>query len=128
MVVRNELADPSLIIARLKREVADLKSEIVLLKGGEGKDSLDQGDIERCRREVNNFIESSDPSATIIMADKLLINQCFYEMKHMYREMAKKGGGGGGAPAIEMGPNNGNVASPQVESLQSEIQRMQMLI
>jgi kinesin family protein 6/9 len=31
---KNETADPGVIIARLKKEVSDLKSEIALIKGG----------------------------------------------------------------------------------------------
>lgn len=55
---RNEQVDPSLIIVRLKKEVAELKAEIALLKGGEVKDNLTSEDIDRCNKLVEDFIES----------------------------------------------------------------------
>jgi kinesin family member 6/9 len=57
-VSRNEQVDPSLIIVRLKKEVAELKAEIALLKGGEVKDNLTSEDIDRCNKLVEDFIES----------------------------------------------------------------------
>lgn len=59
LVSRNEQADPSVIIARLKREVAELKAELVMLKGGEGvKESLTAEDIDRCNKMVEDFVEA----------------------------------------------------------------------
>lgn len=37
-IQRNETVDPAVIIARLKRENAELRAELALLKGGEVKD------------------------------------------------------------------------------------------
>ena len=48
--------DPGLIIQRLKKEVAELKAEISLLKGGESKDNLNSEDIDRCNKLVEDFI------------------------------------------------------------------------
>ena len=53
---RNETVDPGIIIARLKKENAQLKAEIALLKGEEAKDELDKYDIEDCHKLVNNYI------------------------------------------------------------------------
>jgi kinesin family member 6/9 len=62
LVSRNEQADPSVIIARLKREVAELKAELLMLKGGEGvKESLTAEDLDRCNKMVEDFVEAQDP-------------------------------------------------------------------
>lgn len=55
-VTRNEQVDPGLIIQRLKKEVAELKAEISLLKGGESKENLTAEDIDRCNKLVEDFI------------------------------------------------------------------------
>lgn len=95
LVSRNEQVDPGVIIARLKKEVAELKAEISLLKGGEQlKENLSAEDIERCNKMVEEFIDSADPSKTLVLADRLLINQCFYHFKHLYKDIQKKKGGG----------------------------------
>jgi hypothetical protein len=58
-----------------------------LLKGENVKESLTSEDVERCNKMVEEFIETSDPSKNIILADRLLINQCFYHFKHLFRDM-----------------------------------------
>lgn len=55
-VDRNESVDPLVIIARLKRENAQLKAEIALLKGGEDKEELDKWEIEECQKAVNTYL------------------------------------------------------------------------
>ena len=87
LVSRNEQVDPGVIIQRLKKEVAELKAEISLLKGENVKESLTSEDVERCNKMVEEFIESTDPSKNIILADRLLINQCFYHFKHIFKDM-----------------------------------------
>eukprot|EP01022_Parablepharisma_sp_SALTPOND_P021086 TRINITY_DN401_c1_g1_i1.p1 TRINITY_DN401_c1_g1~~TRINITY_DN401_c1_g1_i1.p1 ORF type:complete len:486 (-),score=56.88 TRINITY_DN401_c1_g1_i1:79-1536(-) len=115
---KNEVADPAIVIERLKKENAELKSEIALLKGGSHKEHLDPEDIDKCNKMVEEFITNRDPSATIILPDKLQINQCFYHFKHMYLDLQKRGGGGKSeAPPVE---NSGELAD--------EIQRLRMLV
>lgn len=45
---------------------------------------------------VEEFIDTTDPSKTLILSDRLMINQCFYHFKHLFKDMAKKKGGAGG--------------------------------
>ena len=71
---KNEQVDAGVIIARLKKEVSDLKAELSLLKGVEQRDNLTAEDIERCNVMVNNFIKSDDPSQTLVLPDRLMIN------------------------------------------------------
>lgn len=42
---------------------------------------------------VNNFIKSEDPSATLVLPDRLMINHCFYYFRTLYHNAAKKQGG-----------------------------------
>jgi kinesin family protein 6/9 len=143
LVSRNEQVDPGVIIQRLKREVQELKAELALLRGGEAvREALNSEDIDRCNKMVEDFIGASDPSKNIILADRLMINQCFYHFKHLYTNLQKKKGGasGGGAPAVGYsGPNFGNaeMKSPQKEApadgkeikeMQGEMQRLQLLV
>ncbi|CDW78814.1 UNKNOWN [Stylonychia lemnae] len=133
MISRNEQVDPGVIISRLKKEVQELKAEIALLKGEDVKENLTSEDIERCNKMVQEFIDSSDPSSTIVLADRLMINQCFYHFKHIFRDMQKKKGGAGPAgfsSAPEKTSGGGPVKddSMEVKKSQEEIQRLQILV
>lgn len=131
-LVRNEQVDPGVIISRLKKEVAELKAEIAILKGGEQKEHLTAEDIERCNLLVKEFIQT-DEHKTMVMPDRLMINQCFYHFKSLYKNLEKKAGGGGALKENMI--TNGNVedspakvitkADPQQEQ---EIQRLNMLV
>eukprot|EP00356_Strombidium_inclinatum_P005761 CAMPEP_0170498400 /NCGR_PEP_ID=MMETSP0208-20121228/27725_1 /TAXON_ID=197538 /ORGANISM="Strombidium inclinatum, Strain S3" /LENGTH=171 /DNA_ID=CAMNT_0010775561 /DNA_START=838 /DNA_END=1353 /DNA_ORIENTATION=+ len=94
-VSRNERVDPGVIISRLKKEVAELKAELAMAKGGEQKDSLTTEDIERCNLMVKNFIDTNDPGQTLVMPDRLMINHCFYQFKSLYKNLEKRKGGPG---------------------------------
>ena len=82
------------------------------------KESLTAEDIDRCNKMVEEFLDSNDPMKQMgVVADRLMINQCFYHFKHLYKDIFKKNKGGGGAKAIEngySGPNFGN--APMVTS------------
>jgi kinesin family protein 6/9 len=74
VITRNEQADPGVVISRLKKEVQELKAEIALLKGENVKENLTAEDMDRCNKQVEEFIESNDPSKTLVLPDRLLIN------------------------------------------------------
>ena len=90
---RNESVDPGVIISRLKKEVIELKAEIAMLKGGSQKDHLTGEDVDRCNKMVEDFIRTDDPSQTLVLPDRLLINQCFYHFRSMYKQIEKNKGG-----------------------------------
>ena len=89
-VQRNESVDPSIIIERLKRENALLKAELQMVKGESTKDTLENYEIEDCKNKVNEFIESTDPSAVMILNDRLKINECFYYFKHLLKNQQNR--------------------------------------
>ena len=89
---RNEQVDPSLIIQRLKQEVAELKAEIGMLKGnGSERDHLTTEEIEECKRITQEYVNERDPSVRMVVSDMLTIRECFVQMKNMIVS-AKKGG------------------------------------
>ena len=94
-VERNERVDPGVIISRLKKEVSELKAELAMARGEEQKDHLSAEDIERCNLMVKDFIDTSDPSKTLVLPDRLMINQCFYHFKSLFKNMERKKGGPG---------------------------------
>ena len=106
-----------------------------MLKGGENvRDNLNSEDIDRCNKMVEEFIDTSDPTRNLVLADRLMINQCFYHFKHLYKDMNKKKGGGAGFS----GPNFGNASQSKTtkediisagsKNMQDECQRLQLLV
>ena len=87
-IERNETVDPGIIIARLKKENAQLKAELALMKGGDVKEELDKYEIEDCHKMVEEYIKDEDPLAAIILTDRLKINECF----SYFKELMRKGG------------------------------------
>lgn len=83
---KNERVDPGVIIQRLKKEVAELKAELAMAKGGEQKEHLTGEDIERCNLMVKDFIDTNEHK-TLVLPDRLMINQCFYHFKTLYMQM-----------------------------------------
>jgi len=46
-----------------------------MLKGGENvRDNLNSEDIDRCNKMVEEFIDTSDPTRNLVLADRLMIN------------------------------------------------------
>lgn len=67
-VVKNEAVDPALVIERLKRENAELKAEIAMLKGGQVKENLNEIEIEECKSMVQEYIKSREPGVNLILS------------------------------------------------------------
>ena len=91
---KNERVDAGVIISRLKKEVSDLKAELALVKGDGMKEHLTSEDIERCNAMVNNFIKSDDAGSSLVLPDRLMIDQCFYYFRNLYKQLNSKKGGG----------------------------------
>ncbi|CAG9334654.1 unnamed protein product [Blepharisma stoltei] len=117
---KNEQLDPSLIIQRLKSEVAELKAEIKLLKGGEdGRDHLSADELEECRKMVEEYAENRDPYAKLVLSDMLKINECFLHLKRLYNQLKSQGGStkGGNYKQIDQ------VSNEEVERLRLLVQQ-----
>jgi kinesin family protein 6/9 len=125
---KNEQVDAGVVIVKLKKEVKELKAELNLLKGGNQKEVLTSEDIERCNTMVNNFIKNDESAASLVLPDRLMINQCFYYFRTLYQNAAKKNGG---ALAITAGPEQTPSKAAKEEDTgakDAEIQRLHMLI
>jgi kinesin family protein 6/9 len=81
---KNEQVDAGVVIVKLKKEVKELKAELNLIKGGNQKEVLTSEDIERCNTMVNNFIKNESDAASMVLPDRLMINQCFYYFRSLY--------------------------------------------
>ena len=81
---KNEQVDAGVVIVKLKKEVKELKAELNLIKGGNQKEVLTSEDIERCNTMVNNFIKNEADAASLVLPDRLMINQCFYYFRSLY--------------------------------------------
>jgi kinesin family protein 6/9 len=53
----------------LKRENEELKAELAMLKGGEGKECLDETELEECKRQVEEYIRSREPGVKLILSN-----------------------------------------------------------
>jgi hypothetical protein len=42
---------------------------------------------------VKDYIDTNDPHKTLVLPDRLLINQCFYHFKTLYKSLETKKGG-----------------------------------
>ena len=65
-----------------------------MAKGGEQRDHLTAEDIDRCNLMVKDFIDTNEHK-TMVLPDRLMINQCFYHFKSLYKNLQKKKGGPG---------------------------------
>lgn len=86
----NEIEDPTLIIQKQKKEIDDLKNELALVKGKDQKLALDQDDFDFCRKLVREYLYDDNPQAKISLKDMLLIQECFRQIKLMYRDLESR--------------------------------------
>eukprot|EP01137_Pigoraptor_chileana_P035581 Opistho-2@29845 len=96
----NEELDPSLVIARLKREVQQLRDELALATGGDAdRGPLTQDDIDQCRALVTRFVEDRDPEGVINLGDMRKIQECFRQLRTMIYDRPVGGSSDGAAAA-----------------------------
>jgi kinesin family protein 6/9 len=90
-VTVNEELDPRLVIARLKKEVRELKEEIALLTG-EDRAELTESEIDRVRQLVMEYLADPDPDAKLTFTSFIK----FHHAHRIFKEIVKRGGGAGG--------------------------------
>lgn len=49
-----------------------------MLKGSSVKDHLESYEIDECKKKVDDFLNSDDPAAILIINDHLKMNECFF--------------------------------------------------
>ncbi|VDI22535.1 kinesin family member 6/9 [Mytilus galloprovincialis] len=89
-VMVNEELDPKLLIARLKKEVQQLKEELAMATGEQRTDSLTEEELSRCKYAVDNYLADNDKESTLdIGADMRKIQYCYSLLKQMVQEKPK---------------------------------------
>lgn len=83
----NEETDPSILVKKLKAQVAQLSEQLAFYKKGDqnANREMDGDEYERCREVVQRFIDDPDPKSNIsgINGDLPRILACFRIMKGM---------------------------------------------
>ncbi|TPX57666.1 hypothetical protein PhCBS80983_g03680 [Powellomyces hirtus] len=82
----NEELDPRLLIARLKRENARLKTELAIARGEAGDhtgEELPDYEKERVKDAVNDYLGDSSADASLLFADGRKIQEAFRILKNM---------------------------------------------
>uniref|UniRef100_A0A8C4RJ98 Kinesin-like protein n=1 Tax=Erpetoichthys calabaricus TaxID=27687 RepID=A0A8C4RJ98_ERPCA len=80
--VLNEELDPALMIARLKREVQELKDELALVTGEQRTEQLTEEELQKLEEQIKTFLEDGDPEASLkVGVDMRKIHHCFQRLK-----------------------------------------------
>lgn len=100
----NEELDPSLLIKRLKKEVAELRDELKLVSASDAAVELTEADVEDCQKLVSEYLTESDPRALFMCGSVQHFRECFKILRDVFwqrqeRVMAKSVGNGGGGAA-----------------------------
>ncbi|CAD8114267.1 unnamed protein product [Paramecium sonneborni] len=124
-VTRNEAVDPFIIIEKLKRENQQLKAELAMIKGQSIKDHLESYEIDECKKKVDEFLNSEDPAAILVVNDHLKMNECFFQLKHMLKNLNKKGSL---QPVVSQPQNLTTNNTVELQQLNDEVLRLKQLI
>ncbi|XP_028652157.2 kinesin-like protein KIF6 [Erpetoichthys calabaricus] len=85
--VLNEELDPALMIARLKREVQELKDELALVTGEQRTEQLTEEELQKLEEQIKTFLEDGDPEASLkVGVDMRKIHHCFQRLKVYAKE------------------------------------------
>jgi len=104
----NEEVDPTLVIRRLKSEMAELQQEVVMLRGemgegggsgsgGAGGEGAGEEQVAYLRRQCGRFVDEADPLAALEVGEMTFskMRDCFGILKQMVLEERRKGRAGG---------------------------------
>ncbi|XP_055361584.1 kinesin-like protein KIF6 isoform X2 [Betta splendens] len=90
--VLNEEVDPTLIIARLKRENQLLKEELTLVTGEQKEDQLAVEEIQKLEELIKAFLSDPDPEIRLSLGpDMRKIQYCFFLLKRMVLAKQEEG-------------------------------------
>ncbi|NWY63693.1 KIF6 protein, partial [Erithacus rubecula] len=84
--VLNEEIDPRLMIIQLKKEIQDLKDELVLVTGKQRTSELSQEELLQLDELIETFLKDNDPDSSLdVGADMRKIKYCFVHMKVFFQ-------------------------------------------
>nr|XP_028580239.1 kinesin-like protein KIF6 isoform X1 [Podarcis muralis] len=82
--ILNEEIDPRLIIARLKKEVQDLRNELAMVTGEQRQEELTEEELQQVDEQIKSFLEDMDPESTLELgADMRKIKHSFNHLKRL---------------------------------------------
>ncbi|NWQ73186.1 KIF6 protein, partial [Columbina picui] len=85
--VLNEEIDPTLMIVKLKKEIQELKDELVLVTGKQRTSELSQEELLQLDELIEAFLEDNDPDSTLdVGADMRKIKYCFLHLKQLMKD------------------------------------------
>ncbi|NXW88961.1 KIF6 protein, partial [Alopecoenas beccarii] len=85
--VLNEEIDPTLMIVKLKKEIQELKDELVLVTGKQRTSELSQEELLQLDELIEAFLEDNDPDSTLdVGADMRKIKYCFIRLKQLMND------------------------------------------
>ncbi|NXH64060.1 KIF6 protein, partial [Rhabdornis inornatus] len=90
--VLNEEIDPRLMIVQLKKEIQDLKDELVLVTGKQRTSELSQEELLQLDELIETFLKDNDPDSSLdVGADMRKIKYCFVHMKQIINHSMTSG-------------------------------------
>ncbi|XP_066034532.1 kinesin-like protein KIF6 isoform X2 [Chamaea fasciata] len=82
--VLNEEIDPRLMIVQLRKEIQNLKDELVLVTGKQRTSELSQEELLQLDELIDTFLKDNDPDSSLdVGADMRKIKYCFVHMKQI---------------------------------------------
>ncbi|KAJ3149855.1 Kinesin- protein 6 [Geranomyces michiganensis] len=130
----NEELDPRLLIARLKREVARLKTELAIARGEAGEhagEELPDYEKERVKDAVNDYLADSSADAALLFADGRKISEAFRIMKELIAGGTRSGAHNNNERTLPAPPRTNTatpVVSPPDGEESAEVERFRRLI
>lgn len=117
----NEELDPNLLMARLKREVVDLRKQISIAQGGDGDGNpLGNEDYEDCKNMVMQYAgQRHCPEKQLACGSMRHMQACFRILRDLCR------GAGGGIAGSPAAPRGDAALDPAVRAaLEAEAQKL----
>eukprot|EP00929_Paragymnodinium_shiwhaense_P076615 TRINITY_DN39414_c0_g1_i1.p1 TRINITY_DN39414_c0_g1~~TRINITY_DN39414_c0_g1_i1.p1 ORF type:complete len:872 (+),score=222.76 TRINITY_DN39414_c0_g1_i1:87-2702(+) len=109
----NEELDPSLLIKRLKKEVAELKDELKLMSGVDEEEEITAKDVSECEGLVSTYLEETDFEKKFVCGSARRFRECFRILREAYWHRLAEGGGGGGGSKGSRALPDGQHGAPQ---------------
>ncbi|XP_060045728.1 kinesin-like protein KIF6 [Erinaceus europaeus] len=85
--VLNEEVDPRLEIARLQKEIQELKDELAIVTGEMRTEALTEAELLQLEKLITAFLEDQDPESRLeVGADMRKIHYCFHHLKKILND------------------------------------------
>ncbi|XP_066109027.1 kinesin-like protein KIF6 isoform X1 [Saccopteryx bilineata] len=90
--VLNEEIDPRLMIARLQKEIQQLKDELAIVTGEQRTEALTEAELLQLEKLITSFLEDQDPESRLeVGTDMRKIHHCFHHLKKLLNDKSTHG-------------------------------------